>query len=238
MPDISVVIPAYNEEQYLGACLESVLQHKIPEVKEIIVIDNASTDNTAGVAAKYPGVRVVREERKGLTRARQRGLETVQCEILAWIDADSRVDRIWFEAIRDTFDRHPEIVSLSGPYSLYDASITEKCLARVYWWILGLPIYYMMGYMVVGGNFAARREALLSIGGFDTSIEFYGEDTNIARRLKKAGKVIFRLDFINRSSARRMHEQGFLLTGLMYGWNFFSQALAKSSVTDDYVDVR
>lgn len=238
MPTITVVIPAYNEEDYLPDCLKSILRHKIPEVKEIIVVDNDSTDDTAVIARRFPGVRVVREERKGLTRARQKGLESATQDILAWIDADCRVDRQWFETINTVFSARADVVSVSGPYYFYDATPIQRMLARAYWWCLGLPIYSMMGYMVVGGNFAARRQALLKIGGFDTSIEFYGEDTNIARRLKKAGTVLFMMHFINLSSARRFRVQGFLRTGIRYGSNYFSQAFARCSTTDEYIDVR
>ena len=59
---ISIVIPAYNEEKYIGECLTSILENSGPEVKEIIVIDNGSTDSTRAVAEKY-GVRVITEEK-------------------------------------------------------------------------------------------------------------------------------------------------------------------------------
>src|SRR5689334_1513313 len=71
---LSVVIPAYNEEKYIGACLDELITTAGSDIYEIIVVDNASTDRTAAVARKYKGVKVVREDRKGLTRARQAGL--------------------------------------------------------------------------------------------------------------------------------------------------------------------
>ena len=51
---ISVVIPAYNEERYVGACLKSIFLGRIPELAEVIVVNNASTDNTANVVARFP----------------------------------------------------------------------------------------------------------------------------------------------------------------------------------------
>ena len=68
--NISIVIPAYNEEKYIGDCLRSIVATRTDEILEIIVIDNASTDDTAMVAQQFPGVHVVHEPQKGLTRAR------------------------------------------------------------------------------------------------------------------------------------------------------------------------
>ena len=70
---LSFVVPAYNEETYLPACLESILAQtrELDEAVEIIVVNNASTDRTREVALKFSGVRVVDEPRKGLTYARQ-----------------------------------------------------------------------------------------------------------------------------------------------------------------------
>ncbi|MGH7240874.1 MAG: glycosyltransferase family 2 protein, partial [Candidatus Saccharimonadales bacterium] len=62
---ISLVIPAYNEESHLADCLEAALAQTMP-FYEIIVVDNASTDGTAQVAARYEGVRVVREAQRGI----------------------------------------------------------------------------------------------------------------------------------------------------------------------------
>ncbi len=72
---LSFVIPAYNEEAYLPACLESVLAQtkELGDAVEIIVVNNASSDRTREVALGYPGVRVVDEPQKGLTFARQAG---------------------------------------------------------------------------------------------------------------------------------------------------------------------
>ena len=98
--NISVVVPAYNEEQYIAACLSSILNQKNEALHEIIVVDNASTDATAQIAASYPGVRVVLEQNKGLPYARQRGLEEAVGDIVAYIDADTKVRPGWLQRRR------------------------------------------------------------------------------------------------------------------------------------------
>lgn len=235
---ISVVIPAYNEAEYLGKCLASVLKARTDSVKEILVIDNASTDTTAAVARGFPGVRVVREEQKGLTRARQCGLSNATGDVLAWMDADCTVNRSWFEEIERVFTQEPSTVCLSGPYRYGDGSVLLRAMTELYWWILAWPTSWIVGHMTVGGNFAARKQALIDAGGFDTTIAFYGEDTDISRRLHRVGKVRFSMRFRNTSSSRRLAKQGILKIGWIYVANFLSQVFLKRSVNTSYIDVR
>jgi len=84
---ISVVIPAYNEEKCIGACLENVIKYAPDNLKEIVVVNNASTDKTAEIASKFPKVRVVFEPDKGLTKARQAGLMAAEGDLVAYVDA-------------------------------------------------------------------------------------------------------------------------------------------------------
>ena len=94
------------------------------------------------------------------------------------------------------------------------------------------------GFMVVGGNFVALRDALLKIGGFDTSINFYGEDTNIARRLQKCGKVKFDLGFSVQTSGRRIAANGIMKTAAVYMANYVSESLLHKPMNKKYTDVR
>jgi glycosyltransferase involved in cell wall biosynthesis len=238
---LSIIIPAYNEERYLSACLKDVLaevrRSADPAGVEVVVVDNASTDATASVAA-VPGVRVVAEPAKGLTRARQCGLNATTGEIVAYVDADTRMPPGWISRVLGTFAKDPNVVCVSGPYIYYDATRWQRAMVRVYWLCLACPSYWITRYMVVGGNFAARRDALDAIGGFDTKIAFYGEDTDIARRLKRAGKVKFTLRLPMRTSSRRLREEGVARMALKYGANFLSEVVLKRPVTQDYRDIR
>ena len=239
---LSIVIPAYNEEDYLPDCLEQVLAEvrrcNDPGAVEVLVVDNASVDATAEVARQMPGVRVVHEPSKGLTKARQRGLEAAHGEVLGYVDADTRMPPGWIDRVLRTFERQPNVVCVSGPYIYYDAKRWQRVMVRLYWIFLAHPAYWMTRYMVVGGNFAARRSALEQIGGFDTEIAFYGEDTNIARRLHAAGKVKFTLRLPMRTSSRRLREEGMAVVAGKYVANFVSEVLLKRPVTQAYRDIR
>jgi glycosyltransferase involved in cell wall biosynthesis len=96
---ISVIVCAHNEAHYLAACLHSVLaQSRVPD--EIVVVNNASTDETSVVALQIPRVRVVDEPRKGLVVARETGRRHATGEILIYLDADCRAPLTWIERIR------------------------------------------------------------------------------------------------------------------------------------------
>jgi GT2 family glycosyltransferase len=94
------------------------------------------------------------------------------------------------------------------------------------------------GSMVQGGNFVLRRDALASIGGFNTSIAFYGEDTDIARRLNRVGKVVFTFKLKMFSSARRLKKEGMLTIGMRYTVNYLWTTFRKKPFTEEYIDIR
>jgi GT2 family glycosyltransferase len=94
------------------------------------------------------------------------------------------------------------------------------------------------GSMVQGGNFVLRARALHEIGGFNTAIAFYGEDTDIARRLNRIGKVVFTFQLKMYSSARRLKNEGMLTIGMRYTMNYLWTTFRKRPFTETYVDHR
>ncbi len=239
---LSLIIPAYNEELYLAACLTHACAELAAQARrgpfEIIVIDNASTDRTAEIAEAFEGVRVVHEPNKGLTCARQRSLEVASGEILAYIDADTHMPTGWVGRVLDAYQTIDDLVCISGPYRYYDLPGIKSLFVQLYWHILAKPTYWFTRYMAVGGNFAARKAALLDIGGFDTSLSFYGEDTNIARRLYNRGRVFFDMKLVMNTSARRLKAEGTMTTAVHYVINFASEVVRKKPATLDYQDIR
>jgi len=236
--NVSLIICAYNEEKYIGACLEHAIKSSHGKFGEILVIDNASTDKTAEIARSFSGVRVIREENKGLTRARQRGMQESKGSILAYIDADTQMPRGWLRTVLSEFNKNKNLAVLSGPYIYHDISKFQQFLAKMYWYVLAMPVYWMVGYMTVGGNFAIRRTALEKMKGFDTTIEFYGEDTDIARRAHRFGKVKFKPSFVMYTSGRRLSGQGIFTTATAYVLNYLSEAFLHKPVTKEYTDIR
>lgn len=246
---LSFVVPAYNEESYLPACLESILEQtrnlpaQLAGEIEIIVVNNASTDRTREVALRYPGVHVVDQPRKGLTHARQAGFAASRGELIANVDSDSRLTPGWLAQALAAFAAEPTLVSLSGPFLYYDLTPTQRVSVRIFYAVAFL-VYALNRYilragsMVQGGNFVLRRAALEQIGGFNLAISFYGEDTDIARRLHHVGQVRFTFDLKMFSSARRLKKEGMLTMAARYTLNYLWTTFRHRPFSQDYIDIR
>jgi glycosyltransferase involved in cell wall biosynthesis len=260
---LSFVVPAYNEEAYLPACLESILGQIDPRTSglpagtcEIILVNNASTDRTREVALRYPGVTVVDEPRKGLTFARQAGFAASSGALIANVDADSRLTPNWVANVLSAFEdaaaksstsarpeTHRPLAALSGPLVYYDLAPHQRRLVHVFyltaWATYAINRYILrVGSMVQGGNFVTTRNALAAIGGFNLAISFYGEDTDIARRLNAVGEVRFTFALKMFSSARRLKSEGILTMAARYSINYLWTTFFKRPYTDTYVDIR
>jgi len=241
---ISFVIPAYNEEKYLGDCLRSVLQatEGKPYPIEIVVVNNASTDRTAEVASQFPGVRIVDESRKGLTRARQKGFDSTTGDLIANIDSDVRLPVDWLDKALAEFEQYPELVCLSGPFIYHDLSLAHRLITKMFYGF-GFIFYRLdrlltrHGAMAQGGNFVVRRTSLQEIGGYNTDIAFFGEDTDIARRMAQVGRVEFTFRLWVYTSGRRLKKQGVVRTGFKYALNYFWVLFFREPLHKTYTDI-
>jgi len=228
---ISVIIPAYNEEKNLGATLDAVLASDYPDF-EVIVVDNGSTDKTREVALKK-GVKVVREERKGTMWACEAGRKIAKGEIIVRLDADCLPEKDWLSKGAKYFD-DPKVVCASGPYDYFDASKSFRYFSFAFMKYIYVPIniflsFFHIGGITLGGNTFIRSSALESIGGFNTAITFYGDDTDVPKRLSKKGKIIFTSKLVSKTSARRFQNEGIMKIGAKYIYNFFKTLLMSRS---------
>lgn len=225
---ISFVIPAYNEEHYIAYAIESIRK----EIKsgdynaEIIVVNNASTDNTEKVVRGYPDVQLMKENRKGTSWARMAGFLASRGEFVATIDADTGITPGWIATALAEFENKDNLVALSGPCIYYDLSPKLSVGVRFYYY--GLYLAYTVGHrmfgassIILGGNFIARRSALETIGGYNTDIAFYGDDADLAKRLAKVGIVKFTFRLTARTSGRRFRAEGITRTAGRYVVNYF-----------------
>jgi GT2 family glycosyltransferase len=168
----------------------------------------------------------------------------IAIDILAYVDADCRVPLQWVERVEARFQRNPDLVAVTGPYRFYDWDWTGRALIAAYDRLVAPPTHFAVhellnvGAILYGGNFAVRREALERIGGFDTTIEFHGEDTNLGRRLTPVGRIAICGDCWVWTSARRYKAMGKGRVVLLYVRNFWSEILRHRPADRQHLDVR
>lgn len=222
---VSVVIPAHNEEAVIEGAVQAAKRQDFYSDFEILVIDNASTDNTAAVARQC-GAEVILEEKKGVQFARERGRMEAKGEILAYLDADCIAPPDWLRKALPYF-ADPRVVGLSGPYDYFDAGPFFRSLSYGFQLVCFRMIHLLIhdllhaGAVMIGGNAIMRADAMETIGGFDTAIVFYGDDTDTARRLSRIGKIRFKREMTIRSYVRRFDRMNPLKVALIYMSNFF-----------------
>jgi glycosyltransferase involved in cell wall biosynthesis len=236
LDNISFVIPCYNEEKYIRECILSIKKEaKLLPNYEIVVVDNNCTDNTVLIAMQE-GVTIVSERQKGVVFARQKGYETAQYELIANIDADSRLFEGWVNiALKHIQD--PSIAAITGPLIYDDVSRSLAISTRVYYYLAWFSSK-TIGVFLQGGNSLIRKSALAQAGGYDTTIEFYGEDTMTAKRLEPFGKIKFVMDLNLHSSPRRLKDQGVFATTWLYLKNYLSVTFKDKATTNAYKDYR
>lgn len=206
---ISVVIPAYNEEKLIRRCIKSIKNQKFQLPYEIIVVNNNSTDQTEEIA-KEEGVKVVFEKSKGISAARQKGLEVSNGEIVAQTDADSVPDENWLKEIYSVLSSDEKLIGVSGPSYNYERNKTFSDNVRRF-------LFDFLAFKVAsailgngtfrGHNVAFRKHALLEVGGYRKNVE-YLEDADMNIRLRKIGKIIYNPNQIVITSMRRIAEEG------------------------------
>jgi len=243
--DLAFVIPAYNEELLIGDCLKSVIREveRSGANVEIIVVNNASTDKTADIAGSFAGVKVVFESKKGLVHARHAGFEASTAELVANIDADTQLPEGWISTVLSTFEKRSDLVALSGPYVYHDMAWYNRALVRGFYYfayVLYLlnRFVFRVGSMIQGGNFVLKRSAWNKVGGFDRSIAFYGEDTDVAMRLHKIGPVKWTFKLPMYTSGRRLEGEGVFKTAGTYTLNYLWVTFFGKPFTKNYSDVR
>ncbi len=212
LPEISVVIPAYNEEKFIESCLRSVLKQKTKCNYEIIVVDNSSKDNTRKIVSEY-GVKLVLEKKPGAAVARNAGAVLAKSEILYFLDADCRLPRGQIEKIYQAFLMDPSLSVLAGAY-VYDQD------GLIPYFITGTLNYFYYYHKLIklifkintfsGGNLAIKKKVFEEIEGFNEKIArqdiVLPDDLDLAVRLHQNGakKVLFSRDYNVFSSFRRV----------------------------------
>ena len=215
-PLISVLIPAYNEENYLEPCLKSVLRQSLsPKLYEIVVIDNNSTDRTAEIVRKYsPRVKLVREKKQGVVFARIRGVEKSRGEIIAFTDADCLAPKNWLSKKLQQFQENPQIVGVGGPFLFPSPSPLGKMVEKISFYS------YPFLKVIPCANLSFKKKAYFQCGGFNPKINI-AEEADLSLKLQKIGVVVNDKHNPIWTSPRRLLSSNQIIFGLKYLYCYF-----------------
>jgi GT2 family glycosyltransferase len=185
-PRVSVVICAYNAADTLEDNLRSIDQLTYPDY-EVILVNDGSKDRTSEIGRAHPRVRVIDTPNQGLSAARNVGLAEATGDIVAYTDADTRVDRDWLTFLVQPFV-NSDVVGSGGPNVVpADDPPIAQCIARA----PGGPTHVLLDDRIAehvpGCNMAFRRDALLAIGGFNAVYLRAGDDVDVCWRLQARG---------------------------------------------------
>jgi GT2 family glycosyltransferase len=188
-PAVSVVVPVYNGEKTIAECLDSLLALRYPRDRlELLVVDNGSRDGTAAVLQRY-GSRIVRldESTRGPAAARNAGLRAAGGEVVAFTDADCRVDPDWLAAIVAPL-ADPRVGIAGGTIrALPPANEVERFGEVIHDHRQAIEVFEPPYAITM--NWASRRAVLEELGGFDERFR-RGEDVDLSYRMIQAGYTL------------------------------------------------
>jgi cellulose synthase/poly-beta-1,6-N-acetylglucosamine synthase-like glycosyltransferase len=213
-PTVSVVIPAFNEHDTIRACVIAVLDQTVPAF-EIIVVDNASTDDTAGIVRElqsaYPAAPIIyllQDALQGITPTRNAGFDRAAGEIIGRIDSDSVVEPNWVEEVQKAF-ANPDVAAATGPAIYYDMPL-RRFGARADDLLRRTQVTIANDYhLLFGSNMAIRATAWAAVGPHTCAdLDDLGhEDIDLSIHLHEAGlTVIYWSAMVAGMSARRLDD--------------------------------
>ncbi|HSX32718.1 MAG TPA: glycosyltransferase family A protein [Candidatus Saccharimonadales bacterium] len=216
---VSIVIPAYNEERHLAACLDAIMAQTVRPF-EVIVVDNNSTDKTAAIARCYPLARVVHEAKQGIVYARNAGFDAARGEIIGRIDAEVILPKNWVEHIQAFYDdeRHSN-QAWTGMATFYNMYF-PRLAGWVYWLLAyGLGRMLMGHYTLWGSNMALPRSLWRAVRGQVHLRTDIHEDLDLSIHLHHAGYSIVYDGGVNvRASLRRIRSDRHKLWSYLQWW--------------------
>lgn len=192
-PLVSAVIPAYNAEPYLGACLDSVQAQSTAMPLEVIVVDDGSTDATRGIAEGRAGVIYLNQPNRGPSAARNSGLARARGEFVAFLDADDLWPPDKLAGQVATLQNHPKAALVFGDCRQFDATgqwpktqFEAGSLGAAAWGSNGtVPQAYarlLSDNFITTGSVMLRRRVLETVGGFDETMRLV-EDLDLWLRI-------------------------------------------------------
>jgi glycosyltransferase involved in cell wall biosynthesis len=241
---LSVVICAHNEQEWIARTLDSLLQQKrLPD--ETIVVDNASTDQTAEITqnfiAAHPGrgIRIVQESKKGLHHAREAGWRSATSEVVVMTDADITFPKDWLRKIEQAFAADSDLAAVTGICRYNDALPIANWVT-----VMGDQLYQPQGiglrlglnktgeYVLSGGNSAYRRRVLEAVNGYLNKPQGILEDRYMSQKIQQGGyKIRFLRTLKVWHTFRRFKKEGWR-GYIHYIFNYTAESVYSDHLSD------
>lgn len=227
--DISVIVPTFNEEKYLPACLRSLARQRYARDYEVIVVDGGSTDRTVQIAEHF-AARVVPAVKRPVGAARNEGARVARGKIVAFLDADTVACERWLTAIDEVF-RDNRVIGATGPTLTSDGGILDSITYRFWTTYWQKMLLSMRMPHVVESNCAYRRSPFLKSGGFDETC-VVSESVRLAQNMRHFGRIVFEKQMSALTSARRFRAYGRAYVSSIYFLSGFSTLVLKRPFTN------
>ncbi len=184
---LSIVIPVYNEERYLPACLNAIAKQTV-KPDEVIVVDNNSTDKTVEIAHSYKFVTLLHEKRQHQAFAQKTGFDNASSDILGRIDGDSVLPKDWVKKVIAGFNNDQNLAALTGEADPYDIYLkkTGVFIFDLFMYVAGKVAGHQMLW---GANCAIRKTAWQKIKNQVLQRADIWEDYDLAFCLAKLGSI-------------------------------------------------
>ena len=213
--EFTAVIPAFNEERFVARAIESVLSQTV-RPRQIVVVDDGSTDNTAAVISRYAaeGVEHVRQDNSGLASARNTGIKTARGRYIGFLDADDEWKNFLIDDVKGLFEENPDLVWACAPYvkafengEVHFVRSVRSDIARnglIENWFEAEARFRFS----CASSMFVKREVFQQVGDFDTSISHYGEDLDMWFRI---ALIYPRIGYTDRVGAVYWEKQGSIM---------------------------
>ncbi len=212
---LSIVVVTYNSAKDIESCLSSIKFQKEGNGLEVIVVDNASTDETVHIVNKFPKVKLIRNPKNlGFARANNQGVAVARGEYLLFLNPDTKLKDDTLKILVEFLDQHPDVAAVAPRLLNFDGSqqLSIRSLPTfrsVLWEMTGLPRLFPKWRSIghwrlryfdyeqfsfveqpMASCLLIRKAILVELGGFDESFPIYYNDVDLAFRMREKGYKI------------------------------------------------
>jgi glycosyltransferase involved in cell wall biosynthesis len=197
-PYVSIIIPAYNAEEYISDTIESALTQTFSNV-EVIVIDDGSTDGTKDIVGRFNDsrLRLLEADHRGAGAARNRGLRAAKGEYIQFLDSDDILSQDKIEAQLEVLMRSSDKKTIAScAWLKFEHNRDEVTLRQEEVWTVEDPIEWLIcslsgGGMMQPGAWLVHKDLIQAAGPWDESLSLHDDGEFFTRVLLQADRQIF-----------------------------------------------